>query len=45
MALWPFFFCPAVAWRSPDSSRPDPGMFIAPALKVGQIADGGMPPI
>ena len=33
MALWPFFFCPAVVWRSPDSSRPDPGMFIAPCLE------------
>ena len=37
MALWPIF-------RVARSSRTDFSMLVARALKIGQIADGGMPP-
>ena len=37
MALLPIF-CVA------RSSRTDPSMLVARALKIGEIADGGMPP-
>jgi hypothetical protein len=37
MALWPIF-------RVACSSRTDQSMLVARALKIGQIADGGMPP-
>jgi hypothetical protein len=37
MALWPIF-------RVARSSRTDQSMLVARALKIGQIADGGMPP-
>ena len=37
MALWPIF-CVA------RSLRTDLGTIVARALKIGQIADGGMPP-
>ena len=37
MALWPIF-CVA------RSSRTDLSMLVARALKIGKIADGGMPP-
>jgi hypothetical protein len=37
MALWPIF-------RVARSSRTDLSMLVARALKIGQIADGGMPP-
>ena len=37
MALWPIF-------RVARFSRTDPSMIVARALKIGQIADGGMPP-
>jgi hypothetical protein len=37
MALWPIF-------RVTCSSRTDLSMLVARALKIGQIADGGMPP-
>ena len=37
MALWPIF-CVA------SSSRTDLSMIVARVLKIGQIADGGMPP-
>ena len=37
MALWPIF-CVA------RFSRTDLSMIVARALKIGQIADGGMPP-
>ena len=37
MALWPIF-CVA------RSLRTDLSMLVALALKIGQIADGGMPP-
>ena len=37
MALWPIF-CVA------RSSRTDLSMIVARVLKIGQIADGGMPP-
>jgi len=37
MAIWPIF-------RVARSSRTDQSMLVARALKIGQIADGGMPP-
>ena len=37
MALWPIF-------RVARSSRTDQSMLVARALKIGQIADGGMAP-
>jgi hypothetical protein len=37
MALWPIF-------RVARSSRTDLSMLVARALRIGQIADGGMPP-
>ena len=37
MALWPIF-------RVARFSRTNLGMLVARALKIGQIADGGMPP-
>jgi hypothetical protein len=37
MALWPIF-------RVAGFSRTNPSMIVARALKIGQIADGGMPP-
>ena len=37
MALWPIF-------RVARFSRTDLSMIVARALKIGQIADGGMPP-
>ena len=37
MALWPIF-------RVVRSSHTDQSMLVARALKIGQIADGGMPP-
>ena len=37
MAIWPIF-------RVACSSRTDQSMLVARALKIGQIADGGMPP-
>jgi len=37
MALWPIF-------RVARSSRTYQSMRVARALKIGQIADGGMPP-
>jgi hypothetical protein len=41
MALWPIF---RPAGRRTRSSRTDQSMLVARALKIGQIADGGMPP-
>jgi hypothetical protein len=38
MALWPIF-------RVARSSRTDQSMLVARALKIGQIADGGMLPL
>ena len=37
MALWPIF-------RVARSSPTDQSMIVVRALKIGQIADGGMPP-
>ena len=37
MVLWPIF-------RVARFSRTNPSMIVARALKIGQIADGGMPP-
>jgi hypothetical protein len=37
MALWPIF-------RVACSSRTGQSILVARALKIGQIADGGMPP-
>ena len=37
MAIWPIF-------RVARSSRTDQSMLVARVLKIGQIADGGMPP-
>jgi hypothetical protein len=37
MALWPIF-------RVARFSRTNASMIVARALKIGQIADGGMPP-
>ena len=37
MALWPIF-------RLARSSRTDQSMLFARAMKIGQSADGGMPP-